>query len=287
MGWQLLLKPACLAPINPNRLASVMMDKRDRFKISDAQQDMIAAAMILTRLPVPFSHATMPDTARSYWCFPLIGVVVAVLPVLLGVMLASAHLPLLGVAALMLGGIALLTGGLHHDGLADLADSLGGRDPAHRLTIMRDSSIGSFGTLALITIVIVDVAAIAALGNQNLTMMASAMIAVAALSRSMMGLQRWLHPTPDEKGLAAMTGRPSAIIMLIGMAIGLLMGLLFLPFHAAVSAMAIGLIVTGLLGRFMMRWIGGVNGDGLGATQQLSEAAMLMTLAVVLTPAQA
>jgi len=47
------------------------------------------------------------------------------------------------------------------------------------------------------------------------------------------------------------------------------------------------LIVTGLLGRFMMRWIGGVNGDGLGATQQLSEAAMLMTLAVVLTPAQA
>jgi len=127
----------------------------------------------------------------------------------------------------------------------------------------------------------------AALGNLSLTVMAGAIVAVSAMSRSMMGLQRWLHPTPEKTGLAAMTGSPSQITMLIGLGFGLLMGLLFLPVHAAISAMAIGLIITGLLGRFMVRWIGGVNGDGLGATQQLSEAAMLMTLAMVLTPIQA
>jgi len=263
------------------------MDKLHQFNFSHGQRDMIAAAMILTRIPMPIHHDTMPNTARSYWCFPLIGVIVAIVPVLIGVILAASHLPLLASAVIILAGMALLTGGLHQDGLADLADSLGGRDPSHRLAIMHDSAIGSFGNLALITIVIVDVAAMAALGNLSLTVMAGAIVAVSAMSRSMMGLQRWLHPTPEKTGLAAMTGSPSQITMLIGLGFGLLMGLLFLPVHAAISAMAIGLIITGLLGRFMVRWIGGVNGDGLGATQQLSEAAMLMTLAMVLAPIQA
>ena len=72
-------------------------------------------------------------------------------------------LPPLAAAMLTLAGIAFITGGLHQDGLADIADGLGGRDAADRLRIMRDSSIGSYGTLALISLTFVSMACLAAI----------------------------------------------------------------------------------------------------------------------------
>ena len=182
----------------------------------------------------------------------------------------------------MLMGLILLTGGLHQDGLADLGDSLGGRDPDHRLKIMHDSAIGSFGTLALILVVIVDIACLAAIGRDNPAVMAQTMIGVAAMSRGMMALQRWSHATPTAGGLADATGAPDRHVMMISLLLALLAGVIFLPPILAVLAMVAGLIITYLLGRFLKRWIGGVNGDGLGATQQLTEMAMLMVLTATL-----
>ena len=249
---------------------------------SSWRHDMLAAAMLLTRLPVPWPKDQTPNTAQSYWAFPIIGVIVAVLPVVMGTALAASGLPLLAAAAVILLGIMLITGGLHQDGLADLADSLGGRDPAHRLTIMRDSAIGSFGTLALIIITMINIACLARLGGIDLALMAQAMVAVAAMSRGMMGVQRWLHQTPDDQGLAVITGQPSQPVMLIGLAMAGLIGLLFLSIAQILALMIIGGLITLLLGRFMMAWLGGVNGDGLGATQQCTETMMLMALTIMM-----
>ena len=111
--------------------------------------------------------------------------------------------------------------------------------------------------------------------------MAQALMAVAAMSRGMMGLQRWLHDTPDQNGLAAVTGKPNRNIMLVGMGLSFLLGVSFLPLAQVLAMMAIGVLITLILGRFMMHWLGGVNGDGLGATQQITEATMLMALAMM------
>lgn len=245
-------------------------------------RDIMAAVMILTRIPVDWPEdAEAPDTARSYWAFPLVGVGVAAIPALAGAGLISLGLPALAVAALTLLGVMLLTGGLHHDGLADVTDSLGGRDRDHRLAIMHDSTIGSFGTLGLITTMIISTSCLAHLASHGAMVMAASLIATAAMSRAMMALQRWHRPTPTDKGLASATGAPSTTVMVMAMMLGLLAGLLFLTTSGALVAMALGVIVTLLVGLFMMRWVGGVNGDGLGTSQQLSEAAMLMALTLL------
>lgn len=251
--------------------------------INSIYRDVLAAAMILTRIPIDWPQdAEAPDSARSYWAFGIIGVGVAAIPAVIGGLLIMAGIPSLAGAALALFGIMLMTGGLHQDGLADLADSLGGRDRDHRLTIMHDSAIGSFGTFALISIVIIDVACLAHLAAIDPFYMIAGLLATSGMSRSMMAFQRWHRPTPTAQGLASITGKPDQHIMIIGVLIGLLVGLIFIPASAAFISIIIGLVISFGLGAFMMRWIGGVNGDGLGATQQITEAAMLMVLAIAI-----
>ena len=246
-------------------------------------RDILAAAMILMRIPIswPYDDETS-DTAHSYWAFPLIGIAVAAIPALIAATLFSIGIPALASASLMIFGIILMTGGLHHDGLADLGDSFGGSDPEHRLEIMHDSAIGSYGTLALVFIVLIDVSCLAAIGHHDAQMMTQAMIGVAAMSRGMMGFQRWLHTPPNPGGLADRTGAPNQQIMLIGLLLSLLIGIIFLPPFMAFMTMLLGLIVTYALGQFLKNWISGVNGDGLGATQQISEAVMLLLITIVI-----
>ena len=123
--------------------------------------DILAAAMLLTRIPVEWPQDETPPNARSYWAFPIIGVGAGTLHYWR--IMLHYGLPPLFAAMLTLAGIALLTGGMHQDGLADIADGLGGRDAADRLRIMRDSSIGSYGTLALISLSVVSMACLARL----------------------------------------------------------------------------------------------------------------------------
>jgi len=237
--------------------------------------------MILTRVPVTYEFETDPDTKRSYWAFPIIGVGVAAIPGAIGALLVTAGIPPLASAILALGGVMLLTGGLHQDGLADVADGLGGRDPSHRLKIMHDSATGSFGALALFTFTMIAATCLADLGRSNPWEMLHALVASAALSRAMMALQRVMHAPPDETGLAHLTGRPEMIIAATSLILGVFLAMAFVGINAAMMALLAGIAVTLALGFFLQRWIGGVNGDGLGATQQISETAILMTLVMM------
>ena len=240
--------------------------------------DILAAAMLLTRIPVEWPQDETPQTARSYWAFPLIGVGVAAPPALLAGIMLHFGLPPLAAAMLTLAGIAFITGGLHQDGLADIADGLGGRDAADRLRIMRDSSIGSYGTLALISLSVVSMACLATIAASGLHAMVHAMVSAAALSRALMAVQRHLNDTPDNKGLANMTGQPSGMIAVIAVLVGLVIAVSFSGVNAALLMLLSGLAVTYGLCRGLNRLIGGVNGDGLGATQQITEMVMLMIL---------
>jgi adenosylcobinamide-GDP ribazoletransferase len=242
--------------------------------------DILAAAMILTRIPVHWPEDTSPETTRCYWAFPLIGLGVVVIPALLSGVLLYWGTPPLAAGMLTLAGIAFLTGGLHQDGLVDVADGLGGKDPKARLRIMRDSSIGSYGILALLSVSIVSVSCLAAIAAEGAFAMIYAMISAAALSRAMMAVQRHLHSPPDDTGLASKTGRPSDITTIIAVLVGMVVCASFSGVIVTFMLTLIGLAITVLLGRFLVNLVGGVNGDGLGTTQQLAEAAMLIILAM-------
>src|SRR5690606_30138395 len=103
--------------------------------------DLILAAGLLTRLPLPAARAPDPATAssagrfpRAVWAFPVVGAGVGALQGLV-FLLAVWLLPPVFAALLALGAGLLLTGALHEDGLADSADGLGGRDAGARLAI--------------------------------------------------------------------------------------------------------------------------------------------------------
>ncbi len=122
------------------------------------------ALAFLTRLPVPGPPAVdAAEVGRAALFFPAAGAALG------AIVAGSAHvlsprLPPTLAAALLVTLLALLTGGLHLDGLADTADGFGGgRTPEDVLRIMRDHAIGAYGASALVLALTVKVAAIAAL----------------------------------------------------------------------------------------------------------------------------
>ncbi len=105
------------------------------------------ALALLTRLPVGRLPDPAPPLAASAWAWPLAGLAAAILPALV---FWAAPLPPLMAALLALAAGVVATGGLHEDGLSDVADGFGGGPTRERkLEIMKDSRIGSYGALAL------------------------------------------------------------------------------------------------------------------------------------------
>ncbi|KFL92011.1 Cobalamin synthase [Acetobacter malorum] len=132
--------------------------------------DLACGLSLLTRLPVGWllSPAQRASTApwpmgRSIWCWPLIGAAIGLLVGAVFWLLRLGHVAALPAAGLALAFQCVLTGGLHEDGLADMADGCGGATRERRLEIMRDSRIGSYGVMALGLSLLVRASAVAAL----------------------------------------------------------------------------------------------------------------------------
>lgn len=223
------------------------------------------AVLLLTRAPAGRLPEPAPTIAAAAWAFPLAGLI----PGLLGAAMLASGLPVMLAAGLALAAQVVVTGALHEDGLADVADGFwGGRTHARRLEIMRDSRIGSYGTLALIVAAGLRWQAMALAGPV-------ALILAAVASRvAPVALMAALPPARgDGMGHAAraVTAGPLAAACVIGLGPLLFVGGT-LPILVAVMAVA----ALGLIAR---RKIGGQTGDVLGAGQQLAEISLLIALA--------
>lgn len=223
------------------------------------------AVLLLTRAPAGRLPEPAPTIAAAAWAFPLAGLI----PGLLGAMVLASGLPVMLAAGLALAAQVVVTGVLHEDGLADVADGFwGGRTHARRLEIMRDSRIGSYGTLALIVAAGLRWQAMALAGPV-------ALILAAVASRvAPVALMAALPPARgDGMGHAAraVTAGPLAAACVIGLGPLLFVGGT-LPILVAVMAV----VALGLIAR---RKIGGQTGDVLGAGQQLAEISLLIALA--------
>ncbi|NKB21426.1 MAG: adenosylcobinamide-GDP ribazoletransferase [Alphaproteobacteria bacterium] len=238
---------------------------------------------LLTRLKVSFDPnepvATLTSACR--W-FPLIGVLVGALSgaaLFIGEFL---DLPESVTAMLAIAVSVVLTGAMHEDGLADVADGFGGgKNRDQKLEIMRDSRLGVYGTLALI----IDTALRWALLTQLLTLgwlfAAGCLIAAGASSRLVtLSLMKSL-PAARSNGLGASTGTPETTAVFTALSIAFLA---VLPLKDSSLLIAIGISVAVAVGT--IHWlaktqIGGQTGDVLGAGQRIGETLALLCLVVV------
>ena len=234
-------------------------------------------ARFLTRLPLPPPPEHGADgLARSVPHFPLVGALVGAIAAaaLLG---ASALLPVPLATGLAVAAGALVTGGLHEDGLADTADGLGGGRTAERtLEIMRDSRIGSYAGLALLFSVGLRWAALAGLDPAD---GAVALVVAHAVSRAAIAPVLVAAPYARASGLAsglagAVTRAEAAVAVLLGLGIAAIAGPACGLVACAAAAAAAGAMLA-----LLLRRLGGYTGDGLGAVQQVAEVAAMMALA--------
>jgi adenosylcobinamide-GDP ribazoletransferase len=154
--------------------------------------DLRAAVAFLTRLPMPHPQGPMPQNfVRAHRVFPLVGAVIGGVVGLVCLGLRAIGVPDLAAAALALGASAILTGALHEDGLADVADGFGGgRDKDAKLEIMRDSRLGTYGAMILLVSFAAKLSALAAIPDGHVV---PSLMAAHALAR---GVLRRRRPSP-------------------------------------------------------------------------------------------
>ena len=246
-------------------------------------RDIATAFALLTRLPVPTPPSDRPlrPLAAAAWAFPLVGVVVAVIGgvVAEGLQALSVAPPI--IALCLVAGMSMVTGAMHEDGLADCADGFwGGWDRLRRLEIMKDSQVGTYGVLALIVTTALRWSVLTLLIEHD-TLLA-ALVAGAVVSRAAMVWVMYSLPHARNEGLSHYAGRPGHIPLLWVGALSVLAAL-----WAAGTGfpwpLVFGGLVTSAVILLARRKIGGQTGDVLGATQQLVELSVLITLQTLLS----
>lgn len=247
-----------------------------------AISDIPAALGLLSRLPVPVDFdAARARGPKAAWAYPVAGAGLAVIAACLAQIALWSGLSAPLVAALSLAVLIVTTGAMHEDGLADCADGLwGGWDAARRLEIMKDSHIGVYGVLALILGLLLRWQALSvAIDAGHLW---AALIATAMISRAMMVPVMARLPHARTTGLSHSVGRPPIATARVAECIAVLAAILLLGWNGLVVLLAAFLAATACA-LIAKAKINGQTGDILGATQNLTEISVLVTLATLLT----
>ncbi|MDX5381608.1 MAG: adenosylcobinamide-GDP ribazoletransferase [Rhodobacterales bacterium] len=241
--------------------------------------DIAAGFVLLTRLPVRATDAALARGAAAAWAWPVVGAVLGGISGMAALVAMSLGLPAPLAAGLCLGLMAMMTGAMHEDGLADTVDGFwGGWTRERRLEIMKDSHIGSYGVIALILSLGLRWMALSTLFEAGLAL--PALIAAGALSRAVMPVLMHALPPAREGGLARSVGRVDFDTAVLGAAVAAVMALLALGLTALALVLAVTVAGWGA-GALARAKIGGQTGDVLGASQQLAEIAALVLLAAL------
>lgn len=233
-----------------------------------------------SRLPVPgmffAGEAETMALNRAVVWFPVAGLVIAIPPA--GVYwFASVFLPYSVAAGLALGALLLVTGALHEDGFADCADGLGGgKNRDQKLEIMRDSAIGTYGTVALILSIGLRWAALSALPPSSAI---AALFVAHSAARGSIATALAFSRYARKKGVGSMvSGGISTTLWIVVMVLSLLIAVLF-GGTAGLLAAAAGITAAGLFLWWFHRGMGGYTGDALGSMEQIAEITILVILA--------
>ncbi|MDQ0837428.1 adenosylcobinamide-GDP ribazoletransferase [Sphingomonas faeni] len=229
---------------------------------------LIVAFGFLTRLPMPRVEVTSTDFAAAIRFYPVVGLVIGLIVAAAGWAGALVD-PWMGAGAALLTWIAV-TGALHLDGLADLADGLGAAhgDRTRLLAVMADPHIGSFGVVAIVCQMLAKLVLLHAVGVG----WGLALVPFAAR----MGPLAWARLLPPLRpgGLGAAVAGAVRARDLLGWGL-----LLALAAVAVPALIALPLLVLGVAA-WLRRTLGGVTGDAHGAGIEILETGLLVALAV-------
>jgi adenosylcobinamide-GDP ribazoletransferase len=240
--------------------------------------DFKTAVAFLTRLPMPHPDGAKPQNfVRAHRMFPVVGALIGAVVGLICLGLRSIGLPDLAASALALGGSAILTGALHEDGLADIADGFGGgRDRESKLEIMRDSRLGTYGAMILLVSFAAKLSALAAIPDGYVV---PGLIAAHALGRGILPAMSVKLPYARKDGLARNAGQPDVATAAIAFGLALVIALLSLSWSNALWAALAACGSAFAVAWLALRQIGGQTGDVLGGAEQVAETAILVLLA--------
>ena len=288
-------------------------------------REFLLAVQFFTRIPITGRLAEWvgysPEMLRASAAhFPAVGILTglgaAITYGLLMLLLPDTSFSPLVAAVLSTVFTAMMTGGFHEDGLADITDGLGGsHDREHALEIMKDSRVGAFGAMALVLALLAKVALLALLGSldtvdvtviaETESVLEEAAAAAAAVETPFSGwlvcaalvaghvvsrglpllLIRWLPHVGQtgrskSKPLADDISRGSLVIAMVWcLGVLLLASTILHPFTLAVACLFAAIALLWMK-RLFKRRLRGFTGDCLGATQQVCEIAFYLGLAV-------
>ena len=272
----------------------------------------LLSLQFFTRIPITgrladwvgYSPAMLRASAGH---FPGVGVLVGALVAAFTALLLIG-LPATGSAPLVAAALGtalgvLITGAFHEDGLADVADGLGGsHDRVRSLEIMKDSRVGAFGAIAVVLTLLCKVTLLSLLGDVSAPLMVVALFVAHVVSRTwpLLTIRLLAHvgdaagskskPLADQISLGALATGFSWLVLALALstygqiatdfiAIDVDLQSLLLAFANAVLA---SFVAWGLMTRWFWRRLQGFTGDCLGATQQVCELAFYLGLAVSL-----
>jgi adenosylcobinamide-GDP ribazoletransferase len=237
-------------------------------------QDIAAAFQFLTRLPLARLPYRPNALARATKFFPLVGLALGIAVAAI-YRLLTPHLPAIVVALMIVLFSTLITGGLHEDGLADVADAFGGgwnKDKV--LEIMRDSRVGSFGALAIVFSIAGRVLLLADLPTDAFIPYA---ISAEVLSRwTVLPLGATLPSAREQPGQGARIARQ---VSGLSLAVGTLLAFCIVGYllHFSMWIPIVAASAVALISGFYYRHrIGGITGDCFGATIQITLAAVYL-----------
>ena len=214
-------------------------------------KSVVLAIQFLTRLPTPQVQATERDFARSMRWFPAVGLIVG---------------------ALVAGAAGLgVTGALHLDGLADLADGCGAahKDRARLLAVMADPHVGSFGVVAIVLQLLAKLVLVHAVIAAGGVFPALILLPFAARIGPLVWTL-WLPPL--HAGLGARFLEHVRVSHIVGWSVVLAAGAMVVP------AILLAVPLIALWGVWLRRTLGGVSGDCHGAGIELVETGLLLAV---------
>ena len=173
-----------------------------------------------------------------------------------------------------------ITNGFHEDGLADSFDGCGGGWTKDRvLEIMRDSRIGTYGTLALIFVILGKFTFLSSLPAGQIWRWL--IVAHTASRWTILPLCGWL-PYARAEGQGKLVAKQVGTLEIMTGTVTLLLVLILLPWQAAVAALLVTSLVTLVCGLYFRTRLQGITGDCLGAANQLTEVGLYLAAVVLL-----
>lgn len=240
--------------------------------------DFLEAVRFLTTIPIPSRKA--PTAGVMVWSayFPLVGALIGGLLVLASKLLTclwSAQLVSVILAVVWV----VLTGGLHLDGLADTSDAiLSRRTRTQKLAIMKDSSVGTFGVLAVFCALLLKASF---LNELSTALQLQALALAPALGRWALVQAAFFYPAAREDGMGRSFSEHIRTKDFV-IATLLMVGLAFLLLRSWGVVVFGGIwLMAALINRSFSKALGGLTGDTYGALCEISEVLALAMIAIL------